>query len=602
MEREEIFAALVVGLLALSVALLSLGVGNFLTGESYSNALRIEAIAKGEPAANAGIFHQFAAFAYARAAAFSGAQEFDVGLLVLVLKLIPGLAALAAGIGAYFMLRGIFGREVAAAGAILLACSLSLVPWGISGIVMPEPFGLALFVCGAAFALQAVGKGDWRYAPGAVLMGVAFLAWNGALLAYAAFAAGLVAQAAYNEARKGRDAGFLRAAAISVALPLLFIPLASLSGLPGEFSAAVALKEHFLIFPLLLLALLLAIIKAWGRLGVEEWDALALGMFAGSLAVAGFSPLAALPGFAVAACVALRELPRIARGKNAAALVFGAAAAFAAMIFLLGMMDPAAAVLFAVLAGVAGGFIASMYSGARLGEYAQVTVAAVLLLTSVSAAVMLAHYQPEPVNAETGAALAWVKANAEPGAKIAGAGSADAFAFISQREAENDTDFVARWLLSNASASELGARGIGYLVLDAGAFDGIEDLKNRSGRSDVKIDSYLFMGFQRDPETGATYAAFYSYSGRFAYLPVESNGVFIQEGDAIIIESGGAARKVPVARFVALKDADGRVARLIYPIENYNVNLFSAYFGSVSGLAKAYPEGDGVARVFRVGS
>lgn len=601
MEKEEIFAILLVGLVSLSLPLLSSGIGHFVTEGSYSHALKVEAVAKGEAVADAGLFHSFAAFVYSRAAALSGAGSFDAGLLTEVLKFLPGLLALIAGIAAYFALRGIFEREVSAAGALLLASSLPFASRFMANVVAPETLGFALFLCGAAFYAQALRKGDWRYALGTVLCGAAFLAWNGAVLAYGALALGAVAQVVYGEMKRERDDVVLRASVIAVILPLLFLPFASLSGLPGNFDAADAFGGNFLLLPLLLLTFLLAIVKAWGRLEVEEYDAIGFGIFAGSLLISGYSPLAALPGFAFAACIALRGLPVISKKKAVALVVLGAAVAFASFIFMLGIIGQLPALLCAILLGAAGGFLASMYGGKRMAEYAQISVAAVLLFTFLSTSALMAHYQSDPLNTEMDDALAWVRASTPAGAKIAAAGGADLFAFISQREAENDTAFVAGWLLGNASVSELRAMGIDYLVLDAGAFDGIEGLKNISGRTAVRIDAYFFTGLVPD-EAGATYAAFQSQGGRGAYIPIdEATGAFKTEGDAILVDAGGNTRKVPVARFVLLKDSEGKVVRAIYPYENYNVNLFNAYFGSVNGLSKVYPEGEGEARVFRVG-
>lgn len=600
MDKAGIFAIALAGLVALSVALLSSGMAHFITGDSYSHALKVEKIAKGEAVADATLFHYFAAFMYSRAAAFSGGEGFDVGLLVAVLRFLPGLLALVAGVAAYFMLEGISGKEAAAACALLAVTSIAFVSSFMSNIVAPETLGFALFLCGAAFFLQALARKDWRLGLGAVLMGAAFLAWNGMVLAYAALALGAVAQAA-GELRGGKGRERIIAPALAILLPLPFLAFANLAGLPGNFDAAGAFSGHFLLLPLLLLALLLAAVKAWGRLGFGENDALVFGAFIGSLAIAGYSALAALPGLIIAACFALRAIPEISKDRMVGIAVLGAAAAFAFLILLLGALGQVPALFFAIFAGAAAGFFASMYGGKRLAEYAQISVAIMLLLVSLSSAAIRTHYQADTMSPEMDAALAWVGENTAADAKLAAAGNPSVFAFIAQREAENDTAFVAGWLLGNSSASGLRERGIGYLVLDAGAFDDLEGLKNASGKTEVRIDSYLFARFIRD-EQGNVYAAFYSQNGKVAYIPAdEATWSLLPDADALLFDAGGNMRKVPVAKFVLLRNSEGSVVRAIYPYENYNVNLFNAYFGSVEGLSKAYPQGEGEARVFRVG-
>ena len=107
-DEKELFALVVVGLVALSIPLLGLSSSHFFSESSYANALLVEHVIKGESAPGAGLFHQFAAFTYFRIAAFTGATGVDVGLLTTILSLLPAFIILAIALGAYFSLRGFF--------------------------------------------------------------------------------------------------------------------------------------------------------------------------------------------------------------------------------------------------------------------------------------------------------------------------------------------------------------------------------------------------------------------------------------------------------------------------------------------------------------
>ncbi len=601
----EIAIVLVLALVALSLSYSTLGLGHFLAQESYGHALNAEKVAKGEAPSEQSLFYNLAAFAYSRVASAS-AGGFDVEAMSSVLRFLPGVFALVAAVGAYFALRGIFTKELGAASALLAIASMPFASAFLANVVSPNALGIALFFSALAFLTYSLKK-DWlASAAGGILAGLAVLAWPGCALAYAAFVLGLVAEAAYRESKKERDYKFLNAAALFILLPIPFVVIANPGAVVALLSKnefALAPSAYLLFAPFAALALIAAIAKALGRHEMHKLDVFVLVSAIASMAIAPFALLGALPGFLFACAAGLMEVPALAKGRNAAlGLVFlGASYAMFAVLLLL-IQLPSTALVFGVLIGAAATFAASMYEGKHMGGYLQLALFAVVAFASLSSVLTLAHYETDSVGPEMDGAFAWVAANTSAGGVLGVPGDAATAAYLAQRPVGNDTTFIAGWLLGNAGASELKAHGINYIVLDGSSvFDGIESLKNESGAgAGVRMESFIPLAITYDQQQ-VPYVAMNSANGdNRAYIPLDSSGALDMTKDAILIDASGSTRNIPAARFEVLKDADGRLSRIILPYDNFNVNLFKLFFGSVDGLVRAYPAGDGTVRIFRV--
>ncbi|MDD5317361.1 MAG: hypothetical protein PHF51_01355 [Candidatus ainarchaeum sp.] len=610
MDEKDLFALFALALLALALSLSTADQEFLLTQQSFSNALAIESAVKGVPAP-AGPenvswpYVSAAAFAYSQAASYAGAPpQFDPGLLVSVLKALNAAFALASAAAFYFALRQFYSREASAFGSAMAVASIPALGIFLSGIAVPSSLGLAAFACAAALlskGLKESAKGTAQGIAFGALAGLAaafsVAAWSGAILAFMAAGAGALAQAAYSSFRK--EGGSLLPCALAfVALGAAGAALAGFGALPAaDFSAPAA---SFLLFaPLAAVALVLALLKASGRHQAEFPDVFALAFAASSLAASVFSPAAALPGLAVMAAFAVEGLPSALGGRIQATLATGLVAGFAAFVFLSGFVSAEVSGVVGALLALAGGIAASTHGGPKAKEMIGFAFAGMLAFASITSALLLAQSQSSPVAPELAAALSWMAANTPQDSVVAVAAQPEMVAFISQRKAL--VEGVPEWLLSNQSSAALAALGADYLVMDYSYFDGIERMKNQTNSASVRIDSfYPVMRFSSGDYAG--YWEFYSQgSGTIALLPIELSGQ-ARIPDAALITPDGAQRTVPFARFLLLKDSDGLIARAILPTSGYSVNLFNAFFASVPGLAKAYPAGEGVSRVYSVGA
>ena len=595
MDKRELFALALIAAVALSLSFSSLGLGHLLTQESFGNALLAESAAKGE--GGGGPLHQLEAELYERAAAYSGADRFDLETNETVLRFLPGLLAITAVVGTYFAVRGFYGMAESALSALLFASSIAFVSVYLSGVFVPASLGLALFTVGAAAYAQAVRRGRPELGlGGAVLFILSLISWNYSVLMLAALAVGALAQLVADELSGGRRTKLAYATAAALAPPLVSLAFIGVS-VNGAPSTAPFIQSHLLLLPLLLFALLAAAGRLSGVFERMEWDAMVPAHLLASAAAGLLSPLTALPGFALSSAYAVEAVEGLAGRRRIALFVCGAAAFYAALVMMLSMMELTSALVLALLLGAAGAFVASMADRRELGGYATLSVTGVVLFASLFTAISAAHYQEDPVDPELGAATAWLAENGS--GKVAAPFDPEMVAFLSQREVEGNTSVVREFLLTNGSVEQLRALGIKYVMIDYTAFDRLEEMKNSTGIGAVRMESFAFAGVASG-ERGTRYAAFVAPSGKRAFLPLTETDSFDLSADALLIDPYGGQRRVSAARFLFLRDSQGVIFRAVFPYENYDVNLFNAFFGKVNGLRQVFPEKDGMVRVFEV--
>ena len=604
MEIKDAAAVAFLVALACAISLSTAGFAHFLTAESYAHAMNVERAILGEATSESSLFYGFFAFAYG---IMSGGQPgVDLHLMEEGLRLMPVLFAAAAAVSAYYSLRMKFGVEISAAATFLFLASLPFASTFMSNVVSPTAFGIALFMAG--FALFATLRKRWEVAvAGGALVGLSLLAWNGCVLAYLAFSLGLVAELAYRRAAGGKTGNFAKAAAAMVAVPLPFLLVSDLGTLPSllsymEFAAAP--HSFLLIAPFAVLTLASAIAKAMKKRKPEKLDVFVFASALFSFTIAPFSTAAALPGFALACAVSLRDIPVLMSGRNTAlAGIFALAAYFG--VGALAMQVPIEpALLIGLLFGAGVAFAASMYEGKLLSEYVRVALLATLAVASLSSVIALSHYKADPVSSDVEAGYLWIRENTPQDAVIGVVGGREIAAYITQREVSNDSLLVPEWLLGRADPDGLKSAGIGYVFANGvSAFDNIEALKAETGvGAEVRLDSFAVIDVTYD-EDGSPYLVFQSVSsGLFGYLPITQDGSEIDTmRDAILVDPSGGSRRVAAARFVLLEGREGQLARVILPYENYGINLFRAFFGEIEGFTQEYPDAGGAVRVFKVG-
>ena len=602
MNEKDLFAVSFVLLIALTVALSTFGAEHLFTLKSYSHALNIEKVVKGEQGItmNYPIYYSFVAFVYSRVADFAGTGDFSPSLLITSLKLTSAFLAALTALAAYIALRSFYRSESSAFGSVMLITSISGITIFLSGFVSPASLGFALFLCGLALFTQGWKRKDIRFsAASGLLFAFAIAAWNDIIFAFAALAAGVLGRVAFGFYKEETDNLLLPSGVLAVALGIVGWAFTGLS-IPQMVSDPAAEFHLLLLFvPIIALALLIAALKVLGRIEYCEPDMFAFIFGVASVIEGLYSPVCALPGFALLSAFVFEQIGSVIKERRIALAVAGGLGGFAAFVFLLGLFQFSTSALFGAFIGMGVAFAAAMYKGERLSEYVTYSLAAMLAFASFSSAILLAQSQVEPFKGEIAGAIDWVAINTPQDAVIGVVGQNDAYAFLLQRKVVSEG--VADWLLSpKGNASRLSALGIDYLLLDSSAFDSIEELKNETNRTAVRMDSFGFIAFRKD-ETGIVYGFFVSQSGNAAYIPFIEGAGFDPSSYAIIIEASGNTHRVPFARFVLLRDAEGRIVRAIYPYEDYNVNLFNAFFGNVDGLAKVYPELEGAVRVYKVG-
>jgi hypothetical protein len=161
-----------------------------------------------------------------------------------------------------------------------------------------------------------------------------------------------------------------------------------------------------------------------------------------------------------------------------------------------------------------------------------------------------------------------------------------------RRSYSNDTEF-ARFILSNESVAFLNERNVTHILVDSSLFDSLEVLKSMANNTRVRIDSFRYYG--RGTSDGSLYAIFVTGDGKVAYVQVDPLSGNPVEGNVRVVTRDGNMRLIPIKNFLALGDG-----RLIYPQDNYKVNLFKLFFEEVDGLKPVYTSSGGNTKIYEV--
>ncbi|VVC03051.1 Uncharacterised protein [Candidatus Burarchaeum australiense] len=508
----------------------------------------------------------------------------------------------------YLALYRRFGAMPALIASGILVSSFAFTSFASAGIFLPASPAFLLFAAGAYAFLASDDKSRQPALSivGALFLAAAALASQASLPLSIILALSLLAQALYDLMGK-RESNIMAA---SLALVGVGAGIA-LAGLPSStFSTEPVMKLAFINFfaalPLALPALAISLLFTYhGKAGNHAFTAILLLL---SFIVAPYSAYAALFGAAFGCAYALqwvsKDKDRSAAGQREEMLFLGLLA-FSILFPILYIYDfgEVRAFAFAMVIAVIGAASIKLYQES-LGAFkaAVYTLALFALFSSLATGAVLAQSQYKGANSDVVAALQWAAANTPPGATIAGFGLADQISYFSHRQAASDDALVARFLLTSAPAGSLSQTGIDYLVVDGRSFDDLSPLRDASGESGVRMDSFLFAGLVRDPQGGNIYAVFVGPDSQL-YAPYDTQTNALA-GYSYRLNRGGESFDLASSRVLLLKYNDTvglqPYDRMIYPGESYGANLFKLYFGEVAGMEKVYPTGEGAVRIYRI--
>jgi len=584
---KELFAIFAILLVSCAVFAITSDSKYFFSAKSYANAYEAQKAILGE-ANSAGIWGMLVSAMYSMSASLFGVTGFDPNLLLVTNASIAVGLGFGAGLFVYTACRSRFSQEASLLASILAVCAAPSLGVFLAGTALPTSLAIVVLAFSIVWLFWGLNKeSSVRVLVGGLLAAASVLISNYAALGVGAILFGLVAQIVYDELMKKRNNSFLMCAA-AFAVPAFVGIVYGLSAFGAmDFASEFVLLGVFV--PVVLLAILTLAMKAIDK-NIEENDALFFGYGLASIIAGAINPLMALPGLAMLTALVFDGLERTLARRAVGLVATAIFCAFIAYLVLSLFIVSSAAMFIGALIGVACAFVASLAGELKV---LPLVFAALLMITSLSAAAILAQSQTAPINAEVINATKWIAANANPNAIVGVVGDNAVYSFISERNVSSAG--IMDWLLGTENSSSLRARGIDYLLVDYEAFDVIE-----ANSTTVRIGSFTFTGLVQD-SSGNQYGRFVSQTGSYAYAPLNSQGTaFDTSGDAELVDSNGNMRTVPFARFVLIKDSEGRIIRAIYPYDNYQVNLFKLFFGTVDGMEKLYPSMDGGARVFQV--
>jgi len=482
----------------------------------------------------------------------------------------PSLAAASASL--LFLALLPLGRFPSFAAALLYASSPFLLSNSLTGILLPETAGLFLFSISASLFLLSL-----RHPALALPAGLSSLLASLFFQPFIYAALALLAAEALSLSAALLRGNLLRRSIqpLLFLLPLLafpaFAPLPELS-LSGTPSPWALLAFGIAFCPL-----------ASSRRTLEE-NILPASLALLSLALSFSHSALALPGLALGAGFGLREglSQERASGSWLILLIF-----FLFLSLLTPFLDPARTLALSAILTALAGVGLWMYSEKKALSAAAFYVLSLALLLASFHGLFAAQLIRQELRPETMAAF-HIAASLPRNATVALPWDGQAFEFETGLPVLRDRAVLARYLLSNASASLLASKGVTHIILPMSVFDSFAELRELAG-SGARIDSFAPTG--RYVISGNNlYAEFSSPQGTRMYYPAEPETGNLVEGD-VLFEDAGA---VPSGRLLLLKvsNASGFSTsdRFIYPRSGFEANLLKLFFPENFGKAEGVRE------------
>lgn len=453
------------------------------------------------------------------------------------------------------------GRFHAFFAAVLYASSPLVLASSTSGVLLPETFALFFYTLSALLFLSSLRVPALALSAGLASLAAAILSPDFIYAALALFVAGLLHSALHKH--------FPLQPAL-LALPFLAFP--ALATLPQlSFSSTLdpwsLLTFGIAVFPLVRSG---RIEREEVFFGVLALLSLILAWHARALAPTG---LALAAGFAAGSAFTSQRHPL----TGLAVLAF-----FVFLSITTAFVEPARALALATVLTVLIALGAWMYRE-KVPPFYAISLAMLLALFH---GLLAAQFSKQAIGPETKAAIAW-SANLPSGARVALWGDETAFEFESGLRALGDRNALARYLLSNATTTELARAGVTHLIIPFSVFDDFGALRE-AARSTARLDAFAPTG-QYVVLGNRLYAVFSSKTG-WMFYPADPDTGNLIEGE-ILLESGGS---LPTGRLLLLKASNtsglAPADRFIYPRAGLEINLLKLFFPDSFGKAAGVRE------------
>lgn len=590
MDNNERLALAFIIVLTFSLSAYGVFNAHLLSLDSYSELLLAKNAAGGSLSSSTPVLYQLTAFVYQTLN--SGSTDFNADLMLSIAKVLPIIFALVCVVSFYFMLRSMFSEIAAAGGAILLASSQAFVMRMNSGVYYTDALGMCMFTLAcSAFFLFYSRKNYLFLLASAALFLISGMSWDAGWVMIGVALLSLLAQLVYGWRKKFDE--FL-AHGVAVVL-VTFLSVYFIVPQGNFFSNMTTANLYVYLFdaPFAIIgavAFLSWIIGKHRRR--SEFGVFAAFVFALSVAVLLFHFFPAVFGIALFSAFAINELLEL-KNERLALILFAGALFFVSFLFSINFLEWEQSLL--ASAGVAASslFIASLYREKRVVVYITFSVMALFLFSSVSAAMISVSQRTDIVGSGADDMMSWAAENLPGDANLWAYRVSPIVEFTTGRGSySNDTEF-ARFILSNESTVFLKERNVTHILVDISLFDNLEALKTIANNTRVRIDSFRLVRYGTD--AGNLYGIFVTRDGKFAVVqidPISNNPI---EGNVRVISQDSSMRMIPLQKFLMVGSD-----RLIYPQDNYKVNLFMMFFEEVDGLKQAYVSEDGNIKVYEV--
>ena len=585
--REKLIVAIIL-LLAFSTSAYSITQHHLLDMDSYSELLLAKNALGGKLSTARPFLYQLTIFLYQIS---SSGEKFDAALLLSIAKILPVVFSLVCAVSFYFMLKHMLSDIAAFGGAVLLASSQAFLLRMSSGIYSTGALGMCAFTLAcAAFFLFYSKRNYLLLIVSFILFGISAMSWNAAWVMIGGILLSLFIQLVY-QCRKRWDAVLAHGVIAVFIVFLLTYFIAPRESIFKEMKAA-NLEVYLLNLPLIIIGAAAFVARIAGRHKCRgKFEFFITSFFIFSIILSLFEIFPSSLGVALFSAFALNELVGVRDEKLALAL-FSGMLLFSSFEFSQTFLSLSQAALASLLIAATSIFIASLYREKKIATYIALSAMALSLFSSVGFAALTSSQRRDVIGAGVDEMLEWAGKSLPDDANVWAFRISPLVEFTAGRRSyANDTEF-ARFMLSNESAGSLRGNNITHVIIDAALFDSMETLKTLANNTKVRIDSFRFFSYGRDSE-GNAYAVFASRDGKVAWAQADPSGSLV-EGNVVIVTSEGRW-VVPLKKFLRLGSS-----RLIYPQDNYRVNLFTMFFEDVNGLRLVHTSEDEEIKVFEV--
>jgi len=590
MKDEEKLTLAFIILLTFSLSAYGAMNAHLLSLDSYAELLLAKNAVEGKLSSPTPVLYMLTAGVYQTLS--SGSTEFNANLMLNIAKVLPIIFSLVCIASFYFMLRSMFSEIAAVGGAVLLASSQPFVIIMGSGSYYADALGMCLLTMACfAFFMFYSRKNYLFLLASAVIFLISVMSWEMGWVMIGVILLSLLAQLVYGRSKKFDELLAHGVAAIFITFLLAYF-ISPHGNLLGEMKTA-NLSMYIFSAPFAIVgifAFISWVIEKHKRR--SEFGVFAASVFVLSVIILLFHYFPAAFGIALFSAFAINELLEL-RNEKLALLLFAGTFFFVSFLFAVNFLDMTQSIIASVGIALTSVFVAALYRERRIVAYITFSVMALFLFSSVSAAIISASQRQDVVGSEADEVISWSVDNLPDDASLWAFRVSPLLEFTTGRKSySNDTEF-ARFILSNESAEFLKERNVTHLLVDTSLFDNIETLKTLANNTRVRIESFRY--WQKATDGSNLYGIFLSGEGNILYVQIDPFSDAPVSGNARLITRENNMRLIPITNFLMLGSG-----RLIYPEDNYKVNLFMLFFGQVNGMKPVYTTEEGGIKLYEV--